>query len=122
MKKRIITRGERVSSRRVAGFGFKAFAAVFVFTLGVTGCDEFLPGGEEDPPESGAAEGAFVFVTAESGAVTTALTPVFDAAAEGLTAEDITFTASGGNSGITPGRLRPGGSPFVYTPVMRHTA
>jgi hypothetical protein len=91
-----------------------AFALVFAFVL--NGCDEFLPGGEEDPPESGAAEGAFAFVTAESGAVTTALTLVFDAAVEGLTAGDITLTAlDGGNPGITRGTLRPGGSPFVYT-------
>jgi hypothetical protein len=40
---------------------------------------------------------------------TTALSLVFDAA------EDITLTASGGNSGISKGRLDPGGSPLVYT-------
>jgi hypothetical protein len=86
-----------------AGWRFKVFAAALVFAPAFAGCDFIrqtlgLSDEDPDPPASGAAEET-----------------VFVAAVEGLTAGDITLTAlDGGNSGITPGTLTPGSTPFVY--------
>ncbi|MDR0639626.1 MAG: hypothetical protein LBG27_12125 [Spirochaetaceae bacterium] len=77
---------------------------VAAFMLALTGCD-FLQGifggGDSDPPASGAAEETLVFVAAESGATTEALTLVFNTVADGLTADDIPLTALDGGKGET---------------------
>ena len=95
----------------VAGFGCKAllFAAVLVFALAFVGCDFIqqafgLSDEDPEPPASGAAEETLVFVAAESGATTEALTLVFNTVVDGLTADDITLTPSGGLS-VTKGEL-----------------
>jgi hypothetical protein len=93
-----------------AGFGFKVFAAALVFVaLAFAGCDFIrqafgLSGEEPEPPASGAAEETLVYVAAESGATTEALTLVFNTVVDGLTADDITLTALGGLS-VTKGEL-----------------
>ncbi|MDR0638857.1 MAG: hypothetical protein LBG27_08165 [Spirochaetaceae bacterium] len=102
-----------------AGWRFKVFAAALVFALAFAGCDFIrqafgLSDEEPEPPASGAAEETPVFVAAESGAVTEALTPVFNTAVDGLSAGDIEITPAGGISVTKEGLARDGEYPQVY--------